>query len=198
MVALTSSTAPVPGGGSVSALCGAFAAALSAMVAGLTSGKKGYETVWSEMDEIAAKGEELQQKLLAAMDADAASFDGFMKALSLPRDTEEEKAKRRAAMESALKGASLAPLNTARLAAKVFPLAESAVSSGNKNAVTDGLVAAMLARTAVLGALLNVKINLGSIKDKDFADELRRVCTQLQEQAVREESRILDLAVELK
>lgn len=198
LVGLISSTAPVPGGGSVAALSGAFAAALSAMVGGLTAGKKGYETVWPQMAEITAKGKELQYKLLEAMDADAASFDGFMSALSLPRGTEEEKAARRAAMEAALKEASLAPLNTARLAAEVFPLAEAVVRSGNKNAVTDGLVAAMLARASVLGVLLNVKINLGSIRDQDFASDLRRNCLELQEYAVTEEKRILDLAPELK
>ena len=104
----------------------------------------------------------------------------------------------RAAMQDALKSASLVPLNTAKTAAEVFPLAEAAVKSGNRNAVTDGLVAAMMARTAVLGALLNVKINLGSIKDEAFVQELQAACGALQEEAIAAEQRILDLVPELK
>ena len=116
----------------------------------------------------------------------------------MPKDTEDEKAARRAAMQESLKSASLVPLNTAKTAAEIFPLAEAAVKSGNKNAVTDGLVAAMMARTAVLGALMNVKINLGSIKDEAFVSELRETCAALQADAFAAEQRILDLAPELK
>ena len=144
------------------------------------------------------KGKNLAKKLLAAMDKDANSFNGYMAALGMPKGTEEEKTIRRAAMQDALKSASLVPLNTAKTAAEVFPLAEAAVKSGNRNAVTDGLVAAMMARTAVLGALLNVKINLGSIKDEAFVQELQAACGALQEEAIAAEQRILDLVPELK
>ena len=197
LVDLTASDAPAPGGGSVSALSGSFAAALSAMVGSLTLGKKGYEGVQEEMTEATAKAKDLAQRLLVAMDEDASSFNGFMAALGMPKGTEEEKAIRRAAMQEALKSASMVPLNTARLAAEVFPLAEAMVKDGNKNAVTDGLVAAMMARTAVLGALLNVKINLGSIRDDAFVAELRAQCQQLQSLAVAEEQRILAMAPDL-
>ena len=194
LLSLTASDAPAPGGGAIAA---AFGAALAAMVGSLTVGKKGYETVQEEMAETTAQASALAQKLLAAMDEDANSFNGYMAALKLPKGTEEEKAIRRSAMQEALKSASLVPLSTAKTAAEIFPLAEAAVKSGNKNAVTDGLVAAMMARTAVLGALMNVKINLGSIRDEAFVSELRETCAALQAEAIAAEQRILALAPEL-
>ena len=198
LIELTASNAPAPGGGAIAALSGAFGAALAAMVGSLTLGKKGYEDAQKEMAEMTDKGKNLAKKLLAAMDDDANSFNGYMAALGMPKGTEEEKTIRRAAMQDALKSASLVPLNTAKTAAEVFPLAEAAVKSGNRNAVTDGLVAAMMARAAVLGALLNVKINLGSIKDEAFVQELQAACGALQEEAIAAEQRILDLVPELK
>ena len=197
LLELTASDAPAPGGGAIAAMSGAFGAALAAMVGSLTRGKKGYESVQEEMVETTAKATALAQKLLSAMDEDANSFNGYMAALKLPKGTEEEKAVRRAAMQEALKSASLVPLNTAKAAAEIFPFAEAAVKNGNKNAVTDGLVAAMMARTAVLGALLNVKINLGSIHDDAFVNELREACAALQAEAIAAEQRILALVPEL-
>ncbi len=197
LMELTASDAPAPGGGAIAALSGAFGAALAAMVGSLTLGKKGYESVQDEMAEATAKASELANRLLAAMDEDANSFNGYMAALGMPKGTEEEKAIRRTAMQDALKSASLVPMNTAKTAFEIFPLAEAAVRSGNKNAVTDGLVAAMMARTAVLGALLNVKINLGSIRDECFVSELRQTCDALQTAAIAAEQRILALAPEL-
>ena len=198
LIELTASNAPAPGGGAIAALSGAFGAALAAMVGSLTLGKKGYEDAQKEMAEMTDKGKNLAKKLLAAMDEDANSFNGYMAALGMPKGTEVEKTIRRAAMQDALKSASLVPLNTAKTAAEVFPLAEAAVKSGNRNAVTDGLVAARMARAAVLGALLNVKINLGSIKDEAFVQELQAACGALQEEAIAAEQRILDLVPELK
>ncbi len=198
LMELTASDAPAPGGGAIAALSGAFGAALAAMVGSLTIGKKGYESVREEMTDMTAESKELARRLLTAMDEDAGSFNGYMAALAMPKGTEEEKAMRRSAMQAALKEASLVPLNTAKTAAEVFPLAEAAVRSGNKNAVTDGLVAAMMARTAVLSALLNVKINLGSIKDEAFVSELGAVCSKLQADAIESEQRILSLVPELR
>lgn len=198
LMELTASDAPAPGGGAIAALSGAFGAALAAMVGSLTVGKNGYEEVQAEMTDMSTEARKLSEKLLSAMDEDANSFNGYMAALKMPKRTEEEKAIRRTAMQEALKSASLVPLNTAKMAAEIFPLAEAAVRSGNKNAVTDGLVAAMMARTAILGALLNVKINLGSIKDDSFVDELRESCAILQAEAISAEQRVLDLVPELK
>ena len=198
LMELTASDAPAPGGGAIAALSGAFGAALAAMVGSLTVGKNGYEEVQAEMTDMSTEARKLSEKLLSAMDEDANSFNGYMAALKMPKRTEEEKAFRRTAMQEALKSASLVPLNTAKMAAEIFPLAEAAVRRGNKNAVTDGLVAAMMARTAILGALLNVKINLGSIKDDTFVDELRESCAILQAEAISAEQRVLDLVPELK
>ena len=198
LIELTASNAPAPGGGAIAALSGAFGAALAAMVGSLTLGKKGYEDAQKEMAEMTDKGKNLAKKLLAAMDEDANSFNGYMAALGMPKGTEEEKTIRRAAMQDALKSASLVPLNTAKTAAEVFPLAEAAVKSGNRNAATDGLVAAMMARAAVLDARLNVKTNLGSIKDGACVEELQAACGALQKEAIAAEQRILDLVPELK
>lgn len=198
LMELTASDAPAPGGGAIAAMSGAFGAALAAMVGSLTLGKKGYEEVETHMATMTEAAKTLSHRLLAAMDEDANSFNGYMAALRMPKGTETEKAERRAAMQEALKTASLVPLNTAKTAAEIFPLAETAVRYGNKNAVTDGLVAAMMARTAVLGALMNVKINLGSIRDEAFVGMLKAECEALQTEAVAAERRILDLAPELK
>ena len=131
LLELTASDAPAPGGGAIAALSGAFGAALAAMVGSLTLGKKGYESVQEEMAETTAKANALAQKLLSAMDEDANSFNGYMAALKMPKDTEDEKAARRAAMQESLKSASLVPLNTAKTAADIFPLAEAAVNLGS-------------------------------------------------------------------
>lgn len=194
---LTASDAPAPGGGSISALAGALGAALASMVASLTLGKKGYEDVQEEMTALSAEGKALMDELLAAMDADTEAFNGYMAALALPKSTDEEKAARREAMQKGLKEAALVPLATARLAARVFPLAEAAVRRGNKNAVTDGMVAALTARSAVLGSLLNVRINLASIRDEAFVAEQKAACAELQVLALAEEAKILALVPEL-
>ena len=99
----------------------------------------------------------------------------------MPKDTDEEKAARREAMQNGLKAAAQVPLSVAETAYKIFPIAEAVVSRGNTNAVTDGLVAAMMARTAVIGALFNVKINLGSIKDEAFVADLSAKVKSLEE-----------------
>ncbi len=193
----TISSSPAPGGGSVAALCGALAASLSGMVGELTIGKKGYEEQEAQMQAILAQAKSLQNELLLAIDEDSCSFNGYMTALKLPKNTEEEKAIRQAAMQEGLKAAAIVPMHTAELAAKIFPLARFAVERGNENALSDGLVSAMTARTAVLSALLNVRINLGSIKDEAFVWKLSDKCNTLWVNALAEEKEILALAAEL-
>lgn len=193
----TISSSPAPGGGAVAALLGSLAASLSGMVASLTIGKKGYEDRQSTMDAMLKEAEELRLSLLEAIDADAGSFHGYMKALKLPKDTEEQKQLRTATLQQELKTATLVPLETARLSAKVFPLALLAVEQGNKNALSDGLVSAMCARTAILSALLNVKINLLSIKDAAFVEAMNKEVTALRQYAALQEQRILSLSKEL-
>ena len=181
----------VPGGGSVAALNASLAAGLTAIVANLTIGKKGYEAVEEEMNDIAAKASELRNKLTAAIDRDAEAYSEVMDAFKFPRATDQEKEVRKLEIQKAFKHAALVPLEVANNAVKVINLADRAVGSGNKNAVTDGIVAAMNARTAALAALYNVKINLSSIEDDEFVKKLTREINDLEQQAKSKEQKIL-------
>ena len=181
----------VPGGGSVAALNAALAAGLTEMVANLTIGKKGYEAVEEEMKGIAGKATELREKLTAAIDRDAEAYSEVMAAFKLPRATDPEKEARKLEIQQAFKHAALVPIEVANFAVNVLDLAGRAVESGNKNAATDGVVAAMNARTAALAALYNVKINLGSIEDDEFVKKLTREVNDLEQQARDKEKEIL-------
>jgi len=185
----------VPGGGSVAALNASLAAGLTAMVANLTIGKKGYEAVEEEMKDIAGKTAELREKLTAAIDRDAEAYSEVMAAFKLPKATDQEKELRKLEIQKAFKHAALVPLEVANNAVKVINLAGRAVGSGNKNAVTDGIVAAMNARTAALAALYNVKINLSSIEDDEFVKKLTREINDLEQQAKSKEQEILAAVV---
>jgi len=176
----TASGAPVPGGGSVAALSAAAAAALTEMVANLTIGKGGFESVEAEMKEIASIAKDYRKKLAADIDRDSDAFEAVMAAFRLPKNTEEEKNKRKHAIQEALKTAALVPLEVAKSAYEIMDLAEKAVKEGNKNAITDATVAAMMARTAVLSALYNVRINLNSIEDVDFVSAITEQVTVLE------------------
>ena len=188
---VTASDAPAPGGGSVAAAAGSLAAALAEMVANLTIGKEKYAEAENEMRELAEKGQAIRGKLIADIQRVSSSFNLYMAALRMPKDTEEEKAARREAMQRGLKEAAVVPLSVAETAAEIFPLAEAAVARGNANAVTDGLVSAMMARTAVLSALLNVKINLNSIKDEAFRADMEKQVKGLEKTASEYEAKIL-------
>lgn len=190
---LTESNAPAPGGGSVAALAGALGASLAGMVANLTMGREKYVEVEDEMKVMEASAKQLSKELLDAILKDSESFNVYMDALKLPKDTEEEKAARRAAMQEGLKTAALVPLETARMAYEVMDYAELAIKKGNSNAVTDGKTGLMLARTAVLAAGYNVKINLESIKDEEFVEKMTAEIETLEENAKRREKEILGL-----
>lgn len=192
--AQTASKAAVPGGGSVAALCGALAASLSAMVASLTIGKKGYEDKQESMQRLADEAERLRKELLEDIDRDCACFEGYIKTLSLPKDTEKQKTYRAAALQKALISSAEAPLAAAERALLIMPLAKIAAKEGNKGAVTDALISAMLARTAVFSALLNVKINLGYIKDAEYVEKTSHRVKELEEQAQKAEKEILSLS----
>lgn len=181
----------VPGGGSVAALNAGLAAGLTEMVANLTIGKKAYEAVEEEMKDIARESAELRKMLTVAVDKDADAYGEVMTAFKLPRTTDPEKESRKLEIQKAFKHAALVPLEVANHAIKVLKLAGRAVKNGNKNAVTDGVVAAMNARTGALGALCNVKINLGSIEDDEFVQKLTREVNDLEQQAQKLEREIL-------
>jgi len=188
----TASSEPVPGGGSIAAYSGALSAALSEMVANLTVGKKKYEDVEEEMKIIVGKAEMIRTNMLDNIEKDCEAFDKVMAGFKLPKTSEEEKEYRKNKIQEGLITAAEVPLEIAKEAFEIMPLAEMAVEKGNKNAVTDGLVSAMLARTAVLSALLNVKINLNSIKDEDYVDKTRKVVESLEKMAIEKEKEILN------
>lgn len=189
--AATASDAPAPGGGSVAALVGSLGAALAEMVANLTAGKEKFAEVDAEMQLVAAEAATIRLQLLDEIKKDVESFTAYMTALRMPKETEKQKAVRSAAMQAGLKEASLVPLEMAKTAIRIFPLAETAVKKGNPTAVTDGLAAAMLARTAVISGLLNVKINLGSIRDEAFVADLSAQVKNLEQQAISLEKQVL-------
>ena len=178
----------VPGGGSVAALNAALAASLTEMVANLTVGKKGYEAVEEDMKDLAGKAAQLRSTLTAAIDKDAEAYTEVMAAYKLPKATGEEKALRKQEIQDAIKHAALVPLEVAKEALQVLDLAGRAIRKGNKNAASDGAVAAMNARTAALAAIYNVKINLSSIKDDAFVEKLAQEAEELQTQVVKSEN----------
>jgi formiminotetrahydrofolate cyclodeaminase len=181
----------VPGGGSVAALNAALAAGLTEMVANLTIGKKGYEAVEEEMQALASKAAQLRNKLTAAIDQDADAYTEVMAAYRLPRATDEETAVRKQKIQYAIKHAALVPLEVARNALAVIDLAGRAIRKGNKNAASDGAVAAMNARTAALAAIYNVRINLSSIEDDAFVEELAQEVKELETAVVEKENEAL-------
>lgn len=186
------SNAPVPGGGSVAALSAGISSALVGMVANLTIGKKKYVDVNDEMEVIAKEITKFKEVFVDLIDKDASSFDDFMKAMKMPKETEEEKKARSEEMQRAIKYAASVPLTCAKETSKIFDMIEDVVVKGNQNAVTDGAVAAMMARTAILSALLNVKINMGSIKDEEYLKQLDKEVKELEEFAIKREKEILD------
>jgi len=181
----------VPGGGSVAALNAALAAGLTEMVANLTIGKKGYEAVEDEMKTIAENASQLRTKLTAAIDQDADAYTEVMAAYRLPKTTDEETAVRKQKIQYAIKHAALVPLEVARNALAVIELAGRAIHMGNKNAASDGAVAAMNARTGALAAIYNVRINLSSIEDDAFVEELAQEVKELETGVVEKENEAL-------
>lgn len=191
LLAETAGDAPVPGGGSISALNGAIAAALTEMVSNLTIGKKKYADVQDEMAEIAKSAAALQKELVLDVDRDSEAYDGVSQAFKLPKETDEEKAIRSAAIQENTKKAALVPMEVARRASALLPSIEAVVARGNQNAVTDGCVAMMCARVAVVGALFNVRINLTSIKDEEFVARLREEADRLEADVLAREAAVI-------
>ncbi|MEA1974874.1 MAG: cyclodeaminase/cyclohydrolase family protein [Bacillota bacterium] len=187
----TASNEAVPGGGSVAALSSALAASLTAMVANLTISKKKYLEVNDEMMEIVEKLELRKNEFVQLIDKDANSFDSVLQAFKMPKETDEEKKLRSESIQIGMKYAAKVPLGVAIETSKLFKSIEYVVVNGNSNAVTDGLVAAMMARTAIKSALYNVKINLSSIKDIEYVEEMTMQVNELDEFADKREKEIL-------
>ena len=181
----------VPGGGSIAALNAAISASLTEMVANLTIGKKGYEAVEKEMKAITAAALELRKKLVKDIDKDATAYDAVMKAFKMPQNTEKQKDRRTDAIQAGLKNASLVPLGVARDGLSIMDLTAKVVRKGNKNTATDGAVAALTARAAILGALYNVKINLNFIDDHKFLKEVTTEVKSIERRVLKKEREIL-------
>lgn len=193
-----SSESPAPGGGSVSALSGALSAALVSMVANLTFGKKGYEEITPEMEEISRKAQELKDTLLRIIDEDTKAFNNVMAALSLPKKTEEEKRIRDEAIEKANKEATLVPLKVMDLSIELIDIASKVAEKGNKNALSDAGCALLQARSSCQGAYFNVLINLQGIKDEDFKREVSSKAKDILDRVLREtESKIKEVQEKL-
>ncbi|MBR0336564.1 MAG: glutamate formimidoyltransferase [Alistipes sp.] len=189
----TASESPAPGGGSISAYMGALAAALGTMVANLSSHKAGWDERWEEFSDYAERGQELVSRLLALVDEDTEAFNRIMAVFAMPKTTAEEKAARSAALQSATLYATEVPLKTMKASFECFEIVKAMAEIGNPNSVSDAGVGALAARSAVLGAELNVKINAAGLKDREVAERLISEAAEIAQKAVAQEAEILQI-----
>jgi formiminotetrahydrofolate cyclodeaminase len=188
----TAASEAIPGGGSSSALNAAVASALTGMMAGLTIGKKNYADAEEQMKKVAGEMENNRLCFINDIDRDAEAYGLVMEAYRLPKETDEEKALRNGKIQEAMKTAALVPMEVAERAYAMLDSIIETIRKGNKNAVTDGMVGLMTCRTAVMGALLNVRINLGGIHDPLFVAGLREKCNRIEEDTLRREREMID------
>ena len=174
-----SSKASVPGGGSVSAVTGAMAAALISMVCNLTTGNKEYADVEERIKGIVKKSENLRDELSKLIDKDADAFSDVIHAIKMPQETEEDKVLRHEAIQHALQKAALVPLKTMELSKDTLLLAREVAECGSTNTISDAGVAAILADAAIKAAKINVDINLASIEDAEFTDKIAKKCDDI-------------------
>lgn len=187
----TASESPAPGGGSISAYMGSLAAALGTMVANLSAHKPGWDDRWEEFSNYADGGQLLVKHLLELVDEDTEAFNRIMDAVRLPKSTPEEIEARNAAVEAATLNATRVPLRTMEAALDVFPLLEAMAETGNPASVSDAGVGALAARSAVLGAELNVRINAAQLADRDMAAGLTARAAEIAAEAVKAEADLL-------
>ena len=191
-VSATSSSKPVPGGGSVAALTAANGASLIAMLCNLTVGKKGYEQHWDKMKEVAEICSQKAQDFLGFIDKDSKAFNDYMDALKMPKDDKEQIMAREMSIASALYDATFVPLQLARQVDKLFEYADYAVTFGNKMATSDGAIAVLLLKSAITSALYNVKINLPSIQNEAIKQKMVSLMEQVEQSATQQEKSILE------
>lgn len=192
----TASESPAPGGGSISAYMGALGAALGTMVANLSSHKAGWDDRWEEFSLWAEKGQVLMAELLHLVDEDTEAFNRIMAVFAMPKTTDEEKAARSAALQVATLYATEVPLRTMKAAERVFEIVKAMAEQGNPNSVSDAGVGALAARSAVLGARLNVRINAAGLKDKVKAAELVGEADEIAARVVAMEQEVLKIVEE--
>lgn len=193
---VTAGKDPVPGGGSISALSGSIAAALTEMVAGLTIGKKKYAEVEEQMKELVERVQKIRQQLILDVDRDSEAYNVVFAAFQMPKETDEEKAARSAQIQEATKIAANVPMEVARRVYSLLSDIEEVVSNGNQNAVTDGCVAMMSARNAIIGALFNVRINLTSIKDEQYVADMTAEADRLEREVIEREAKVIEYTKE--
>jgi glutamate formiminotransferase/formiminotetrahydrofolate cyclodeaminase len=190
----TASESPAPGGGSISAYVGALGISLGTMVANLSSHKKGWDAQWKYFSDWALQGQELKKEMLRLVDEDTIAFNKIMLAFSLPKGSEDEKNIRTAAIQDATKFAILTPFKVMHVAFKSMALMKEMVEKGNPNSVTDAAVGALCARTAVIGAFMNVRINAPGLHDKEFIQKIMNEGQEIQNKAIALEQEIIQLS----
>jgi glutamate formiminotransferase/formiminotetrahydrofolate cyclodeaminase len=189
----TASESPAPGGGSISAYVGSLGASLATMVANLSSHKKGWDSRWEEFSDWAEKGQYYKDELLNLVDLDTTAFNKIMEGFSLPKSTDEEKTARDKAIQDATKYAIEIPFKVMQIAHGSLEVIKAMAEVGNPNSVTDAGVAALCARTAVLGAFMNVKINASGYKDKTYTADIIKQGEELERQAIALEAEVIGI-----
>lgn len=189
----TASESAAPGGGSVAACMGAMGAALGTMVANLSAHKKGWEDRWEKFSDWAEKGKVYHDELLSLIDEDTLAFNGIMDAFGLPQKNEEEKLQRKDAIQLATRKAMEIPFKVMQVSYSSMEVMKVMAETGNPNSVSDAGVGALAARSAVLGAALNVKINAGSLTDKEYVIQIMSQVTELEQKTILLESQILEI-----
>ncbi len=187
----TASESPAPGGGSVSAYVGALGISLATMVANLSSHKKGWDDRWKEFSGWADKGQQIKKTLIALVDEDTRAFNQIMNAFGLPKGTDQEKKDRTDAIQAATKNAIEVPMKVMRTCFDSMSVIEEMVKEGNPNSVTDAGVGALCARSAVIGAYLNVKVNGSGLKDQEYMEKILKEADALVKSAEKKEAEIL-------
>lgn len=187
----TSRESPAPGGGTIAAYMGALGAALGTMVANLSAHKRGWDERWEEFSQWADRGQDIVRRALHLVDEDTEAFNRIMDAFGLPKGTEEEKAARSQAIQDATLYATKVPLETMKTAYAAFDICRAMAQEGNPASVSDAGVGALAARSAVLGAWLNVRINAASLNDRATADAILAEAKEMAENAQQQEKEIL-------
>lgn len=187
----TASESPAPGGGSISAYVGSLGVSLATMVANLSSHKPGWDERWEEFSKWAEKGQLLKDQLLLLVDEDTYAFNRIMAAFGLPKSSDEDKKTRTQAIQDATKYATEVPFKVMQLSYESMAVIEAMAKIGNPNSISDAGVGALCARSAVMGAYLNVKINAKGLSDKNFARSIVQKGKTLEEKAKKMETAIL-------
>ena len=192
----TASESPAPGGGSIAAYVGALGISLATMVANLSSHKKGWDNRWEEFSNWAEKGEQYKNRLIKLVDADTKAFNRIMTAFGLPKSTDEEKADRSKAIQDATKFAIEIPFQVMQISYESMEIIKAMAEIGNPNSVSDAGVGALCARTAVMGAFMNVRINASGYDDKNFVTDVLNKGREIENNAIALESAILKVVNE--